>query len=143
MSNPPEHKLRWYQYKLSSLFVLTTLVAIACSWYANEMQKAAKRRKAIAEIQELGRGVEYYDASNPPSHVAGNGRSGVARTVCWGRCRRAYLRCESFSHKLVSDERAAEMSLTMKDHIPRQNGRFSKDSIPRPVTTHRGACWRH
>ena len=53
MTNPPEHKLRWYQYKLSSLFILTTLVAFACSWYANEMQKAAKRRAGIAELIRL------------------------------------------------------------------------------------------
>ena len=53
MPPPPEHKLRWYQYKLSSLFVLMTLVALASGWYANEMFKAAERRKAIAEIIEL------------------------------------------------------------------------------------------
>ena len=47
MPQPPEHKLRWYQYKLSSLFVLMTLVAIACGSYSNEMQKAAKRRAVI------------------------------------------------------------------------------------------------
>jgi hypothetical protein len=65
MPHPPEHKLRWYQYKLSSLFVLMTLVALAGSWYANEMFKATERRKAIAEIEKLGGGVWYYDASDP------------------------------------------------------------------------------
>ncbi len=64
-TNPPEHKLRWYQYKLSSLFILTILVALACSWYTNEMFKATERRKAIAEIVKLGGEVRYYDASNP------------------------------------------------------------------------------
>ena len=63
-------KRRWYQYSLRSLFILTTLVAIACSWYAYEMQEAAKRRAAIAEIVELGGVIEYYDAKsgcgNPP-----------------------------------------------------------------------------
>ncbi len=44
MTGPPEHKRRRFQYNLRSLFILTTLVAIACSWYAVEMQKAAKRR---------------------------------------------------------------------------------------------------
>ena len=43
MSHPPEHKLRWYQYSLRSLFILTTLVALVCSWYAVQMQEAAKR----------------------------------------------------------------------------------------------------
>ena len=55
-------KRRWYQYSLRSLFILTTLVAIACSWYANEMQQAAKRRAAIEEIEKLGGEVWYYDA---------------------------------------------------------------------------------
>ena len=65
MSDPREHKLRWYQYKLSSLFILTALVAIACSWYATEMQNAAKRRAVIAQIEKLGGSVKYYDASDP------------------------------------------------------------------------------
>ena len=65
MPNPPEHKLRWYQYKLSSLFILTILVCLASSWYATVMHNAAKRRKAIAEIEKLGGHVWYYDASDP------------------------------------------------------------------------------
>ena len=60
-----KHKLRWYQYSLSSLFILTALVALACGWYVNEMQRAAERRKAIAEIVELGGRVKYYDANDP------------------------------------------------------------------------------
>jgi Leucine-rich repeat (LRR) protein len=60
-------KLRWYQYSLRSLFVLMTLVACACSWYAYEMNEAAKRRAAIEKIIEAGGKVLYYDASNPNS----------------------------------------------------------------------------
>ncbi len=60
-SQPP--KLRWYQYSIRTLFIITTLFAIACSWYAYEMQKAAKRRAAIAEIEKLGGWVRYYDAN--------------------------------------------------------------------------------
>jgi len=56
---------RWYQYSLRSLFVLTTLVAACCSWYAYEMNEAAKRRAAIMEINKLGGMVSYYDASQP------------------------------------------------------------------------------
>ncbi len=60
MPHPPEHKLRWYQYSLRSLFILTTLVALACSWYATVMHNAAKRRAAIAEIEKLQGQVKYY-----------------------------------------------------------------------------------
>jgi hypothetical protein len=58
-------KLRWYQYSLRSLFVLMTLVACACSWYAYEMNEAAKRRVAIDKLIKLGADFSYYDARNP------------------------------------------------------------------------------
>jgi hypothetical protein len=64
-SPPPKPKRRWCQYSLRTLLVLVTLFAIACSWYAVEMQRAAKRRAAIAEIIRLGGDVRYYDASDP------------------------------------------------------------------------------
>jgi len=57
-------KRRWYQYSLRSMFVLTTLVAMACSWYAYEMKQAAERRAMIEAIIEAGGGVKYYDADN-------------------------------------------------------------------------------
>ena len=45
-------KRRWYQFSLRTLFIITTLFAIPCSWYAYEMNEAAKRRAAIAEIEK-------------------------------------------------------------------------------------------
>ena len=61
MANPPKPKRRWYQYSLRTLFIITTLFALVCGWYAYEMQKAAKRRAAIAEFEKLGGRVWYYD----------------------------------------------------------------------------------
>ncbi len=58
-------KLRWNQYSLSLLFIMATLVALACSWYINEMHKATKRRAVIEEIIELGGSVKYYDYTEP------------------------------------------------------------------------------
>jgi len=58
-------KRRWYQYSLRSMFVLTTLVAMACSWYAYEMKQAAERRAAIWKIERLGGEVVYYNAADP------------------------------------------------------------------------------
>jgi hypothetical protein len=46
MPHPPEHKLRWYQYKLGSLFILTTLVALACGWCSNETFRTATAEEA-------------------------------------------------------------------------------------------------
>ncbi len=62
-SEPDKPKRRRYQFSLRSLFVLTTLVAIACSWYiglyAVERQKTAKIRAAVAEITKLGGEASY------------------------------------------------------------------------------------
>ena len=74
MTNP-KPKLRWYQYSLRSLFVLMTLVACACSWYAYEMNEATKRRAAIEEIEKLRGSVYYYDFSRsgegkPPGRLS-------------------------------------------------------------------------
>jgi hypothetical protein len=49
---PP--KLRWFQYRLRSLFILTTLVAIACSWAAVEMQNQRKQGAAAEVIKKAG-----------------------------------------------------------------------------------------
>ncbi len=58
-SDSPRPKRRWYQYSLRTLFLVMTLFAIACSWYAYEMNEAAKRRAAIEKIVEAGGFVEY------------------------------------------------------------------------------------
>jgi hypothetical protein len=52
-AQPP--KLRWFQYRLRSLFILTFLVAIACSWFAVKMNRA-KRQK---EFRNLLAGIGY------------------------------------------------------------------------------------
>jgi hypothetical protein len=44
-------KLRWCQYRLRSLFVLTTLVAIACSWLAVMRQEQRKQGAAAEAIR--------------------------------------------------------------------------------------------
>jgi hypothetical protein len=49
---PP--KLRWFQYRLRSLFVLTTLVAIACSWLTVTMQEQRKQKAAAEVIEKAG-----------------------------------------------------------------------------------------
>ena len=53
---PP--KLRWFQYRLRSLFILTTLVAIACSWLAVTMQNQRKQKAAAEAIEKIGGNVE-------------------------------------------------------------------------------------
>ena len=49
---------------ISSL-ILTTLIACACSWYAVEMKKAARRRAVAARVWELGGSVQYYTPEKP------------------------------------------------------------------------------
>lgn len=55
---PPEPKLRWYQYRLRSLFVLTLMVAIACSWLATTMQRQRREYAAAEAIKKAGGKVE-------------------------------------------------------------------------------------
>jgi hypothetical protein len=47
----PAPKLRWFQYRLRSLFILTTLVAIGCSWLTVTIQS---QRKGGSGDQEVG-----------------------------------------------------------------------------------------
>jgi hypothetical protein len=42
----PDNKLRWYQYRLRSLFVLTLLVSLGMSWVAVKMQGYKRPREA-------------------------------------------------------------------------------------------------
>ena len=49
---PP--KLRWYQWRLRSLFVLTLLVAIGMSWLTVTMRNQRKQKAAAEEIKTAG-----------------------------------------------------------------------------------------
>ena len=49
---PP--KLRWYQYSLRSLFLLTLLVAIGMSYVAVTMQNQRKQKAAAEAIEKAG-----------------------------------------------------------------------------------------
>jgi cytochrome bd-type quinol oxidase subunit 2 len=52
-------KLRWYQWRLRSLFLLTLLVAIGMSWLAAEMQDQRKQ-KAAADAMAGKQGWAHY-----------------------------------------------------------------------------------
>jgi hypothetical protein len=49
-TKPP--KLRWFQYSLRSLFLLTTVVAIGMSWLTVTMQNQRKQKAAAEAIQK-------------------------------------------------------------------------------------------
>jgi len=65
----PKPRLRWYQYRLWHLFVLVTICAILCSWFACRMLKAERQRKAVKAINDMGAMViydyEYTSLDNP------------------------------------------------------------------------------
>jgi hypothetical protein len=42
----PDNKLRWYQYRLRSLFVLTLLVSVGMSWVATTIRGYRRHREA-------------------------------------------------------------------------------------------------
>ncbi|MGA7701746.1 MAG: hypothetical protein WCB27_19235, partial [Thermoguttaceae bacterium] len=53
---PP--KLRWYQWRLRSLFILTLLVAIGMSWLTVTIQNQRKQKAAAEAITKLGGTVQ-------------------------------------------------------------------------------------
>ncbi len=65
----PARKLRWFQYSLRSLLLLTLLVSLVMSCVAVRMQRARRQDEAVEEIEKLGGQVQYdYEAQgvNPP-----------------------------------------------------------------------------
>ena len=51
-------KLRWYQWRLRSLFILTLLVAVGMSWLTVEMRNERRQKAAAEEITKMGGRVE-------------------------------------------------------------------------------------
>ena len=58
---PPAEKprLRWYQYSLRTLFLLTLFVSLLMSWYAVKMKQAMAQKKAVEAILAEGGAVQY------------------------------------------------------------------------------------
>ena len=56
----PYPKLRWYQFRLRSLFILTLLVAIGMSYVTVTMRDCRKQKAAAEEIKKAeARTVKY------------------------------------------------------------------------------------
>jgi hypothetical protein len=59
-SNPPKPKRRWYQYRLRTLMIFVTLVAVGMSWFAVRMQRVRRQKEAVEAIDKLGGAwIEY------------------------------------------------------------------------------------
>jgi len=58
----PEPKRRWYHYRLWHLFVLITVGAIACSWFACRMRAANRRKEAMEKIESDGGWLAFKSA---------------------------------------------------------------------------------
>ena len=56
----PKPKRHWYQYSLRGLFLATTLVAVFCSLFACQIQRAECQKRYIQAIENRG-GRVYYD----------------------------------------------------------------------------------
>jgi hypothetical protein len=71
----PKPKLRWFQFSLRSLFILTFLVACASSWVAVKMGQARKQKEAVGVVIKLGGQVVYdygqYSAGRPIIAITG------------------------------------------------------------------------
>ncbi len=58
---PPSEKprLRWYQYSLRTLLLLTLIVSLFMSWYAAKMKHSMAQKKAVEAILAADGTVEY------------------------------------------------------------------------------------
>ncbi len=52
VNSPP--RLRWYQFRLRSLLLFVTLVAVFCSWYAVKKRQADRQKAAVDELRRHG-----------------------------------------------------------------------------------------
>ena len=52
-------KRSWLQYRLRTMFVHVVIVAIPCGWLKWKLDRKAKERAAVAEIEKSGGFVEY------------------------------------------------------------------------------------
>ena len=59
MSGPVSPRLRWYQYRLRTLFLLMLAVALGMGLVAVPLQKAWRQKAAADGIRKLGGVVEY------------------------------------------------------------------------------------
>ena len=66
----PARKLRWFQYSLRSLFLLTLVVSLVMGWVAPRMKRTRQEDEAVEEIKKLHGQVQYdYEvrqSGNPP-----------------------------------------------------------------------------
>ena len=69
----PKLKLRWYQYRLRSLFLLMLLATIPLGWLSAKLKAAREQKAAVEAIEELDGKVCYDyqkdwddDTSEPP-----------------------------------------------------------------------------
>jgi hypothetical protein len=52
-------RLRWYQYSLRTLFLLTLIVSLLMSWHAVRMKRAKAQQKAVDAILAVNGWVQY------------------------------------------------------------------------------------
>ena len=67
ISAAPPPKLRWYQYRLRSLLILMTLVAVFFSWFGNRLRIAHSQQAAVEKLHQNNAMVMYDDQKKWPA----------------------------------------------------------------------------
>jgi hypothetical protein len=55
----PTSRRRWYQFRLSTLLIVVTLLALPCGYFATKVEQARRQRVGIETIRGLGGSVHY------------------------------------------------------------------------------------
>ncbi|MBN2291622.1 MAG: hypothetical protein JXM70_04305 [Pirellulales bacterium] len=59
-SQPPKPKLRWYQFSLRTLLIVTLIAAIGFAWVGYRIQRVRNQISATAELEKLGADIGFY-----------------------------------------------------------------------------------
>ncbi|HEV2968861.1 MAG TPA: hypothetical protein VGY55_02655 [Pirellulales bacterium] len=72
-ADPPKRKRRWFQYRLRTLFLVVTILAVPCGWLANQA-RIVEERKALRSwlldnggvIEDVQYEMEHHEMSQIP-----------------------------------------------------------------------------
>jgi Leucine Rich repeat len=97
-TEPPKRKRRRFQFSLRTLLIFVLICAIPCAWLGPKIQRKAKERAAVNEIERSGGFVIYDDSDeqHPPTWLQRLLGSDAVFVYCRGVSNRTVAQLEDF-----------------------------------------------